>query len=276
MPSIEILGKYVAISPSSKWQEIRIFTAGNGAKAVFRDPYEFRMGANAWFLEVFTRDSKKQLTKSGLDVPLPYQPWSHESGHLFLSNWRTGPYLVEVASDTSTPCDLKQLPITALGSQRFPRFLVVTSEMSCLMGLDGRVERVLPFPNPASSKPHLHWFDAAGQFIAVENHGAGRAAIRFFTWQGDPVDTIPIDPITVFPYEETKYRGLRRDSFSLAISESVLCVGSLLDEWSAVEFQKDTGILRMRVYRPAGEIYEWQRQSVCKAEEHFVELRLRG
>jgi len=276
MPSIEILSKHAGEPSSPTWEETRESVAGNGAKAVFHKPFEFHMGAYSWELEVSGEALERRRSQSGLICLHPYQPWSHDSACLFLASWKEGPLLYEIASGSSIKCALSGLPNSALGSRRFPRFLAVTDKENYLLALDGSIERVLPLRRSMHGYPCVNWFDKAGQFFAVEKEGPGRATLRFFDGQtGEPTGGVRCDPNELFPYDEAKYGSLNRDSFALILSGSTQCVASLLDEWSAVEFHENTDVLKMRVYRPVGEIFEKRGQPVCAVEEHWVEMRLR-
>ena len=126
-----------------------------------------------------------------------------------------------------------------------------------------------------SGYPYFCWLDKAGYFASVENQGAGLATLRFFDADtGDAKSDIPLNPLSLFPYDEAAYRSLGRDSYSLVLSESKQCVGSLLDEWSSIDFDEDSGVLRMMVYRPVGPIFEKRNQRVCKVQENWVEVRI--
>jgi hypothetical protein len=233
------------------------------------------MGAYSWELDVSGEALKKRRSLSGLICLHPYQPWSYDSGCLFLASWKEGPFLYEIASGSKTKCALSGWPVSALGSKRFPRFLAVTDKEDYLLALDGSMQRVLSLRRPMHGYPSLNWFDKAGQFFAVETQGAGRASLRFFDGQtGEAAGSIPCDPSELFPYDQAKYASLNRDSVALVLSGSTQCVASFLDEWSAIEFNEDTDVLRMRVYRPVGEIFEKRGQPVCTVDAHCVDLRL--
>jgi hypothetical protein len=86
--------------------------------------------------------------------------------------------------------------------------------------------------------------------------------------------TESINPNSLLPYADANYQDLNRNSYALVLSASSQCVGSLLDEWSSVEFDVNTKILKMMVYRPVGRIFEKRSIQVCEVEEQWVEVRL--
>src|SRR5690242_950895 len=125
MPSLEIFKKYASTPSSRKWDETRVYVAGTGAKAVFRNPMEFHMGAYSWDLELFSSGLEKLASKSGLHCPSLYQPWSHDSSSLFLISLKEGAFLYEITAGSTCKCDLTGV-VCCIGSRRFPRFLAMT------------------------------------------------------------------------------------------------------------------------------------------------------
>lgn len=276
MPSIEILKKHTMEPSFREWKETRVFASANGRKAIFRNPNEFRMGAYSWELEVLENDSEKLFSTSGILCPHPYQPWSCDSLCLFLSSWKEGSFIQEMASGFIQKLKLNEFVIYALGSRRYPKFLVVTDKGEYLVAVDGKLERVPSIRRPKHGYPYLCWLDKAGHFLAVENQGPGLASLRFFDAEtSDAKSDAPLNPIWLFPYDEATYRSLGRDSFSLVLSHSTQCVGSLIDEWSSIDFDEDSAVLRLMVYRPVGQIFEKRNQRVCKVLENWVEARIR-
>lgn len=276
MPSIEILRKHTTEPSFREWKETRVFASTNGRKAIFRNPFEFHMGAYSWELEVLENDSKKAFSASGLLCPDFYQPWSFDSLCLFLSSWKGDSLIQEIGSGSAHKLQLNEFVIYALGSRRYPRFLVVSDKGEYLVAMDGKIGRVPSVRRPKHGYPYLCWLDKAGHFLAVENQGAGLASLRFFDAEtGDAKSDIPLNPNWLFPYDEANYRSLGRDSFSLVLSHSTQCVGSLIDEWSSIDFDEDSGVLRLMVYRPVGPTFEKRNQRVCKVQENWVEVRIR-
>ena len=51
-------------------------------------------------------------------------------------------------------------------------------------------------------------------------------------------------------------------------------IGSLLDHWSTSEFDPQTRTLSLRTYRPTGEPYQDEGQTVCEVEEKWMGMRL--
>ena len=86
------------------------------------------------------------------------------------------------------------------------------------------------------------------------------------------------NPCSLFPYDEVSYQDLDRNSYALVFSASSQSAGFLPDEWSSIEFDAKTSIVRMMVYRPVGEIFEKRSRSVqcgsVKLRERSVEARL--
>jgi hypothetical protein len=275
MPSLEILKKYASRPSSRKWEETRVYVARNGAKAIFSNPIEFHMGAYSWDLELFENGLKHLASKSGLYCPSLYQPWSHDSGCLFLISLKEGAFLYEITTGSARRCDLTGV-VCCIGSRRFPLFLAITVKGEYLVGRDGRVTRDFQLRRPLHGLPFLSWFDEAGLFFAVEKQGPGLATLRFFNAETAGLSASQaFNPNSLFPYDEVKYKDLSRDSFSLVLSGSSQCVGSLLDEWSSIDFDENTGVLRMMVYRPLGEIFERRSLRSCEVKESWVEIRLK-
>jgi hypothetical protein len=274
MPSIEILKKYASKPSSREWKEERVYIAANGARAVFKNPFEFHMGAYSWDLELLDRGLNKLGSKSGLLCPDSYEPWCSDSACLFLNSVNEGSFIYEIESALTRKCELRDV-VGCIGSRRFSLYLVTTVQGEYLVGRDGRIVRSLILRRPAHGFPFLSWFDAAGLFFAVEVEGRGLATLRFFeAATAKSLGTESINPNSLFPYADANYQDLNRNSYALVLSTSSQCVGSLLDEWSSVKFDVNTNILKMMVYRPVGRIFEKRSMQVCEVEEQWVEVRL--
>lgn len=281
MPSITILETQIGAPAEDSWSDTRVFLGPNRMQAVFHDPFEFRMGAYGWKLKLLreARDVtpfKLKAKARGFGCPWPYQPWSNSGERLLLATWKREAFFYDLASKKLSPLSVKGFLVSALGSRSYPRFVAVTTETSYLVSTDGDVRTIGGVSHPAHEYPEFRWFDAAEQFFAIENLGWGRANLRFFAADaGEPQASIPFAPSEVFPYDEHKYAEMNRDTFGLVLSASSGCVVALLDQWSGVEWDEATGTLRMRVYRPVGEIYRQRGLPVCKVEEARVTAQLR-
>jgi hypothetical protein len=274
MPSIEILRKYASKPSSREWKDERVYIAANGARAVFKNPFEFHMGAYSWDLELLDRGLNKLGSKSGLLCPDSYEPWCSDSACLFLNSVKEGSFIYEIESALTRKCDLRGV-VGCIGSQRFTQYLVITVEGGYLVGRDGRTATSIAMRRPPHGFPFLSWFDDAGLFFAVETQWRGLANLRFFGAEtANSLRTEPLNPNSLFPYDEVSYQDLDRNSYTLVLSASSQCAGFLLDEWSSIEFDAKTSILRMMVYRPVAEIFEKRSMRVCEVEERWVEARL--
>lgn len=276
VPSIEILNKRATGPSSRKSRDTWVFPSANGMKAVFRNPFEFHMGAYAWEVQVLENGSNKLFSTTGLHCPHPYQPWSFDSRFLFLTSWKEGSFIHEIDSHLSRKLEVSGFVASVLGSQRCPKFLVVTDRGEYLVAIDGGIVRIPAVRRPKYGCPYLSWFDKGRQLFAVENLGAGLARLRFFDAEtGDVQTDIPLNPLGLFPYDEPAYANLSRDSYALVPSDSIQCVGSLLDEWSSADFDEASDVLKLMVYRPVGQIFEKRNQQVCKVQQNWVEVRIR-
>jgi hypothetical protein len=274
MPSIEILKRYVGKPASRAWHEKRVYIAENGARAVFKNPFEFHMGAYSWDLELFDSELNKLVSKSGLLCPDLYDPWCNDSACLFLNSVKEGSSIYEIESGLTRKCTLRGVT-GCIGSRRFSQYLATTVEGEYLVARDGRIVTSIPMRRPQHGFPFLSWFDDAGLFFAVETQGRGLANLSFFKAEtANSLWTEPLDPSSLFPFDEVSYQDLDRNSYALVLSSSSQCAGFLLDEWSSAEFDAKTSTLRMMVYRPVGEIFEKRSVRVCEVEERWVEVRL--
>lgn len=277
MPSLEIVKKYTCEPSRGKWNSTRTFLSGDGKQAIFKNPVEFRMGAYAWDLEVFDGDKNKLFSQSGLQCLHPYQPWSHDSCSLLLSRRNGDAFIYELQTHVTHKLQATGWALSMLGSRRYPRFLVGTNKGEYLLAADGSAKRSFSIRRPRHGSPYLGWFDAGKCFFAVENQGPGLASFRFFDADtGEEMASQSFNPVTVFPYDEGKYESLSRDSWTLVLSQSVQCVGSLMDEWASTDFDEENEVLKLMVYRPTGEIFEKRGQSICQVNENWVELKLRS
>jgi len=274
MPSIEIVKKYVSKPSFREWNEKRIYISNSGTMAVLKNPFEFHMGAYTWDLELSDRELHTLASKSGLLCPNPYDPWCNDSACLFLNSLKEGAFIYEIKLGLTRKCELRDV-VGCIGSRRFSLYLVTTVQGEYLVGRDGGIVRSLMLRRPTRGFPFLSWFDAAGQFFAVEVEERGLANLRFFeALTAESLGTESINPNSLFPYADANYQDLNRNSYALVLSTSAQCVGSLLDEWSSVEFDVNTNILKMMVYRPVGRIFEKRSMQVCEVEEQWVEVRL--
>jgi hypothetical protein len=125
--------------------------------------------------------------------------------------------------------------------------------------------------------PHTDWLNAGKCFFLVARETAdSKTRISFYSGvDGVSIGAYDLDPRDLVPYHWEDYVELARDSFSLiSVDVGFRSVGSLLDTWSSVKFDKESNTLFLSVFRPVSAPYREGDELVCKIKDSWIAVEL--
>ena len=239
------------------------------------------MGAEGWRLALRVagvnvtwrhRHLAETRNKRGFHLPARYQPWCSTQPIIALNAWDDTIHLYDVAQKRCLERPIA-IPLAIQWAPRSDK-LAVTSEGRITI-LDTTGERFdVHVQHPPLEWPEMFWWPDGTRFFLVSRISpTGRTRLSFFAADnGLPLDGVDFDPRDLVPYDDSPYRKVPRDTFSLQWPSGVWSVGSLLDAWSAVEFDPATQVLRAVVCRPVGPCREVDGNWTCPVAERGVEV----
>jgi hypothetical protein len=268
----------------SGWKEEQVYRSPDGTRdAVFHDPFEFHMGADAWKLKIINTISGNTETHRKLESfqygnsllhPRSYAPWSGST--LLIANWSPGCCLYDVRKQDLIKISSSGYPVSAIGSPHPTRFVLTTTELSVLLKGSGEDLTKINISFPEQEYPEFRWMRSADCFFAIHRPNKSTSpCISFFDGaSGMNLCSIRLDPDELLPYNRSAYKAIQRAAFSLAINKGCHCVGHFLDVWSNAEFNEQSETLSLRVYRPSSSVYDHQGIATCDVEEKWIEVTL--
>ena len=257
---------------------------------VFHTPREWHMGASGWEVKLLQRG--RDVTKAhrdffriaagkGFRYEPQFQPWSFDSKSLAMVTWEETPvhiYEVEAKRDkilSYTP------PYGYVYSAQFApdidRLLLTFETQGALVDQAGEQHALVQWEIAEYEAPRTEWLNAGKCFFLVARETAdSKTTIRFYSGvDGVLKDAYDLDPRDLVPYQWEDYVELGRDSFSLISADvGFRSVGSLLDTWSSVKFDKESNTLFLSVFRPVSAPYREGEELVCKVKDVWVAVEV--
>jgi hypothetical protein len=252
--------------------------------ARFGGETEFRMGCYAYTLVVTEAGSPKlrQLeTANGPYFLLPeaYQPWAWDSCSLLsvplsIPGPRPGgPVLIDLDGDA-----VHELPLirgaarVAVCSDRKPLAFIAQGDQAECYSIEGSPR---PLSTHMLSDDSLAWWLPDGEHLLALVQKDGKSSLIVFdSGSSLPVAGIEFTPRVILPFDDTPFRDLPKDQYSLGLGRGTRAVGGLMDMWSRVSFDPDAMTLTMRVLRPVGPV-AWEGSNwTCPAREIWADGRL--
>ena len=258
-------------SPDQKWI------------AVYKDPYEWRMGAVAWecslipgrnLSDVDQTDSGVLFHENMLHCPVDQIPWRDDSLMLSSLQWNDGLILFDLFSQKRTNIAFKDSPMNVQWSPFRSTLLVRLLKSLALLDGEGEIITTVPIKSEQTEHPFTCWLKSGDIFLVV-GRSSRRAKPRASFYQssnGKKVKEIVLDPNGIAPYDVDKYKVIPRGRYSLIVSSSTMSVGNLLDRWNQVFYDGENELLYLSVYRPTSEIIDVGGTSACKVAESWVEI----
>jgi hypothetical protein len=261
----------------------REFLSSNGKwRAVFSDPNEWHMCAPGWELKIESTESNLPVplpdyeilsNSKGLLFPIDYSPWSHDSKTIALNFWESGLVFFAPATKSS-----KVLPYSSFVVNWSPtenQLLIFFKDWFLVLDDQGFVKSKIPWKTAVSELPRVGWLPSGKTFFII-GRSSRRAKPRITLIDAETGIKIAgeiLDPNKILPYEDSKYRAIPRSGYSLVLSPGSQTVGTLLDTWNEVIFEKDNGFF-LSVYRPISEVFSKDGYPACKVEEKWVSMQL--
>lgn len=271
----------------NKWENQREFVSPNKkSKIIFYNPYEFSMGAYEWQLRLIDNDiditkDHPLLLKNKKMCPYVYQPWSCDSKRLILVNKDSREELYDILNKQYIKCAFDFFAVNILGAQNITKFLLTTREEVFIMDLEGRILTKVDFKTPPHEYPSAYWLKSNNFFFVIgrESESAPTKMIFYDTNSHKKIQAINLDPKEIVPYEYEKYKDINRKEFSLATSNSNWTAGWFLDRWSAIDFDEENDMLRLKICRPTSEVFKkgfLPSHYECKVKDIEAEIKIRN
>lgn len=249
----------------AEWSERRCFASPNGKlMACWHSPFEFRMGADTWQLDL-EDDEGRAITehpflREGNMFVETSRPWSCDSRRLAVAKWTERPPLLlyDVRDRTCVPLpkvEENYAWIRAIEcSPHGPRCGLIKGESLLICNLDGHVVAAhawMPFEQ--TDYRFMRWLPSVNALFVIGRRNRKGDEIVFYEGDtGAELTCRALSPHDLVPYDFEAYQRVSRTRFSLQTGRGSWSVGSLLDTWSAVEFDESASVLRLQVFRPTG------------------------
>jgi len=258
------------------WEE-RIFPAPAGdLRLRFHSPYEFAMGGYTW--TVTLEGSEPVKSWEGAGQPDYLQPWSSDGQKLAFPLSRDESSVLASLADGSEIAaphwPRAEYLVALVWAPAHSRVLLLGEDHVDL--LDGKFRALAScrWTPDEFDLPLAGWLDPDDAFFVFRPWKD--AEIAFYS--GDDASTlevVPLEPSSIFPYDEEALAGLPRNRYVLELGEGTFGTASLLDQWTGCSYRAGGNDLFMCTYRPTGEIERGvRREPTVRAEQRWVSVRL--
>ena len=258
-------------------------------RVVYHTPREWHMGADGWQVQLFHR--RRDVTgehKSGLRVAghkgfrvdSNFQPWSYDGKLLALVTWDEEPvFLYDVATRKLAHLGCRRPFVNAAQfAPDLDRLLIASAADGLLVDQAGEERGVVRWDNANDRTPQTFWMKSGRCFFTLARDAArGRTVLTFFRGEdGSFAEAHDLDPSDLVPYESEKYAELPRNRFCLVLvsPRGVGAVGSLLDTWNDVRFDRASGTLSLSVLRPVSLPSQEGGALLCDVEQRWVAVEI--
>jgi hypothetical protein len=277
--------------PIPSWEH-REFASSTGKRLVYTEPREFAMGATAWKIEVFQEG--KNITHSlsaiseaakdgGFLLPPNFQPWSPTGDLLSIPTWKAHHFLYDISQNSIVRSEIEGLIDALIWSPSENKYLVVAfcwapvrSRSYFLADNSGLPKCQIDVMSLLDEPAQCWWLKDGSVFIILyRNSKQAHPFVEFFdSASGRSIERIPVNPSQLIPWHESEFRDISRDHYTLEISPSTRCVGSLLDTWHSCYFDNTTNRFSLAVYRPKDGKIVQKNEVVVPVKELRCQLQL--
>lgn len=257
---------------------------------VFHTPREWHMGADGWQVKLVHRGSDvtrkhrdffRIAEGKGFRFDPHFHPWSFDSKSLAAMTWeRTPVHLYEVETRRETHLGYQPPLGYVYSAQCAPdvdRLLVTSSSEGLLVDQAGQQHALVQWEIEEYETPYTDWLNTGGCFFLVAREAPdSKLRIRFYSGvDGALKETHDLDPNDLVPYNSEDYIGLSREGLSLISADvGFRSIGSLLDTWSSVRFDRVSNTLLLEVFRPVTSPYREGAELVCKVKQVWVAVEV--
>jgi hypothetical protein len=276
------------IVPTRPSLEERLYAnPGGQLTAVFREPWEIRMGTYAWQFDLQSQGASilsdhPYLASSPVinlvRCPIDLAPWSPVESILGLLTWeKFGAILYSVPEKRVRELTVSSPPSVSLKwSNRFPFLSVVYRDHCTVFDSKGSEICIATWPSNALSNPFVFWWPDSLILLALVNPPDERPPhlLVFSAETGAIENEIIIDPGEIFPYHKGEFAELPRDGYALQVAPGTLAVARLLDTWHNPVFDPVNLSLTLAVYRPRQENSMEGHGSAHQVEEVWATFKL--
>jgi hypothetical protein len=159
--------------------------------------------------------------------------------------------------------------------------LVVGEGRATLLGQKAEICATAEWRQVENEWPITGWLPNGEHFFVVTRASKeSPTEIRFYRARDARAsEQFGLDPGKLVPWDAEPYTRLRRDFWSLELSDGTGAVGSLLDTWHDFRYDAVRGELSLGTYRPVSAPFsvetDWGKEWMCRAEEHWITVDLR-
>ena len=173
---------------------------------------------------------------------------------------------------------LEESPMNTQWAPHGSVLLVRVPKGMVILNGSGRILSIIERKSAELEHPYTGWLPSGKVFMAIGRKSRrSKPRISFYSASdGSTISEKILDPDVLVAYEANKYKKVPRGRNSLIISASTMSVGSLLDRWNQVFYDKSKELLYLSVYRPVGEMSKKKDYPVCEVSEKWIAISLSG
>jgi hypothetical protein len=253
----------------------------------YHSPREWHMGADGWQVRLFhkqrevTAEHKAFLRTArvkGFRCEPDLQPWSYDSKILGFMSWNEHPvHIYEVATKRAVSINCgTEFVYSVQWAPVLDRLLIISATGAALMDREGTQHGAVAWKTAENGRLWGYWAKA-GQWLFLLGRESSSAGTMLTFYRGEDAqfgEAHQLDPRDLIPYDAREYEAVPRGRFSLIINSGTRAVGSLLDTWHGVEFDRASDTLYLAVYRPVSAVYYEGAECLCKVEERWIAVQL--
>lgn len=257
---------------------------------VFHTPREWHMGADGWQVKLFHRgrdvtrahrDFFRIADPKGFRFEQHFQPWSFDSKSLAMMTWDKTPVHIYEVADKRDKLPGYQPPFGLVYSAQWApdidRLLLTSPTEGVLVDQAGEQHALVQWRIQESEIPHTYWMKTGNCFFLLASQSAdSKTRITFYSGiDGTLKETHDLDPMDLVPYRWEDYVEIPRDGLSLHwVDPPIRSVGSMLDTWNSVQYDRASNTLFLAVARPVSPPSREGGELLCKVEQRWVAVEL--
>ena len=268
------------------WSERRFHSPDLLSDAVYREPWEFRMGAYAWGFDLQERGnsilpehpflaSSPQIGM--LHCPTDLAPWSPDGLLLGFLSWEQfSAFLYSIPRKASISLTVSPPPLVTLKWSPTHPILAVAHNDHCLI-FDSQGSHICKASWRANNRtsPYLFWWPDRPIILtlATPPHEDPPELLAFSALTGELESATNVNPAEILPFDQEAFRTIPRDGYSLLLDPATRGVGSLLYSWHSPVFDPITFTLHLATYRPTAPPSRKDEGLVCPVREAWASIR---
>ena len=237
--------------------------------------YRVSLGPGRAAKQSLKRLSIPGLRKAHLHVDLLHEPWTYDGERVLLTYLDRPPLVYALRSKEAHP-----LPLLA---QRYRVALCAPESPLVFLAAEGSRKNAFFIDLDAPRKPsrrfsvgseaEVFWL-GDGRHLAVLDTGPKNHRLAIYRpARLRPIAYTTLDPSVLLPFNEARYRTLKRDHYTL-VMKGMRTVGEELWRWPFAYFDRRKNRLYLGTYRPTGKPFTYEGVESTRVRRRFVELTI--